>query len=93
MARALRVAPLLNRFRREDTEKAERRGRPAERVQSVLAVSDVLKVQSQGLNRADKDLVLSVLSISFEPGEDGTGRVIITPPHVRIPFTGPVRLR
>lgn len=73
-----RFALLLNRFRWEDAEAAERRGRPLERVQSVLAFTDVEKVQSQGLDRAEKDLVLSLLSIAFEPGEDGTGRVLIT---------------
>lgn len=73
-----RFALLLNRFRWEDVEKAARGRRPVERVQSVLAVSDVEKVQSQGVDRGDKDFVLSLLSISFEPGEDGTGRVILT---------------
>jgi Protein of unknown function (DUF2948) len=73
-----RFALLINRFRWEDAEKAAVGRRPVERVQSVLAVSDVLKVQSQGLDRGDKDVVLSLLSLSFEPGEDGTGRVILT---------------
>jgi len=73
-----RFALLINRFRWEDVEKAALRRRPVERVQSVLAVSDVLKVQSQGVDRQEKDLVLSLLSIAFEPGEDGTGRVVLT---------------
>ena len=33
---------------------------------------------SQGIDRSDADTVLSVLSITFEPGEDGTGGVLIT---------------
>lgn len=73
-----RFALLVNRFRWEDVEKAARGRRPVERVQSLLAVSDVLKVQSQGVDRAEKDLVISLLSISFEPGEDGAGRLIFT---------------
>ena len=73
-----RFALFLNRFRWEDAEMAEKRGRPVERVQSLLAVSDVLKVQSQGVDRAEKDMILSVLSVSFEPGKDGTGRVLLT---------------
>ncbi len=73
-----RFALLLNRFRWEDVEKAAKRQRPVERVQSVLAIDDVEKVQSQGVNRGEKDLVLSVLSISFIPHEDGMGRVEIT---------------
>ena len=73
-----RFAILLNRFRWEDKTAAERRGRRYERVQSVLLIEDALKVQSQGVNPKDADTVLSVLSLSFEAGEDGTGRVILT---------------
>lgn len=73
-----RFALLLNRFRWEDREAAERRGRPFERVQSLLVVDNVLAVASQGVDRTDKDLVLSLLSVSFEPGEDGAGHVLLT---------------
>ncbi len=73
-----RFALLLNRFRWEDRAEAERAGRAFERVRSVLVVEDVLKVQSMGFDRADKDLVLSVLSLEFAPGEDGTGRLTLT---------------
>ncbi|WP_114284405.1 DUF2948 family protein [Candidatus Halocynthiibacter alkanivorans] len=71
-------ALLLNRFRWEDVPQAERRKRDFERVQSVLAIGDVMKVATSGIDPADKDLVLSLLSVSFEPGEDGTGRVELT---------------
>ena len=73
-----RFALLLNRFRWEDAAAATRRKRDFERVQSVLVVEDVMKVSSQGIDRADADLVLSLLSIDFEPGQDGTGRLILT---------------
>lgn len=73
-----RFAVLLNRFRWEDREAAETGGRPYERVQSVLAVDDVLKVASQGIDRSDKEMVLSLLSLEFAPGEDGTGRLELT---------------
>lgn len=76
--RQRRFAVLLNRFRWEDREAAERRGRPVERVQAVLAIEDVGKVRTQGLDRRDPDLVLSLLSLAWEPGEDGTGRVVLT---------------
>ncbi|MFP5479559.1 MAG: DUF2948 family protein [Alphaproteobacteria bacterium] len=76
-AKRRRFAILLNRFRWEDRVEAERVGRAYERVRSVLVVEDVRKVQSQGFDRADKDLVLSLLSMSFEPGEDGTGRLTL----------------
>jgi hypothetical protein len=73
-----RFALLLNRFRWEDAPAAQARRRDYERVQSVLCIEDVMKVQSQGVSRADGDLVLSLLSVVFEPGEDGTGRVMLT---------------
>ena len=77
-AKRRRFAILLNRFRWEDRVEAERVGRAYERVRSVLVVEDVQKVQSFGFDRAEKDLVLSLLSMEFEPGEDGTGRLTLT---------------
>jgi len=73
-----RFAILLNRFRWEDVDAAKQQRRPVERVQSVLAVEDVLSVASQGVPRGDSDTVLSVLSLAFEPGEDGAGTVLVT---------------
>ena len=72
-----RFALLLNRFRWEDP--MTRRGvRKPERVQSLLIVDDVEKVQSQGIKPGDSDIVLSLLSLSFDPGEDGTGALVLT---------------
>ncbi|WP_428926421.1 DUF2948 family protein [Marinibacterium sp. SX1] len=76
--KARQFALLLNRFRWEDAPAAERRSRSFERVQSVLSVENVLRVASQGIDRGDKDIILSLLSVSFEPGEDGTGHVLLT---------------
>lgn len=75
--RRRRFGLLLNRFRWEDAAAAPR-DRPAERVQSVLAVEDVSRVLTQGIDREDRDTVLSLLSVAFEPGEDGAGRVLLT---------------
>ncbi|PHQ82598.1 MAG: hypothetical protein COB65_08795 [Thalassobium sp.] len=72
-----RFALLINRFRWEDAPKATARNRPVERVQSVLVIEDAMKVQSQGVSR-DADTVMSLLSLAFEAGEDGTGRLILT---------------
>ena len=69
-----RFAFLLNRFRWEDDVK----GRAPERVQSVLVIDDVTGVKQQGLGRETKEAVLSLMSIQFEAGEDGTGRLILT---------------
>ena len=73
-----RFALFLNRFRWEDADAATLRRRAFERVQAVLSVENVLKVESQGVDRSDRDVILSVLSIAFEPGEDGAGDVIVT---------------
>ncbi|KJZ21934.1 DUF2948 family protein [Tritonibacter mobilis] len=77
-ASARRFAILLNRFRWEDRVAAERRGRAYERVQSVLVAENVLNVASQGIDRTDKDMILSVLSVTYEPGEDGAGHLLLT---------------
>lgn len=77
-ARRRRFALLLNRFRWEDRAEAERVGRAYERVRSLLVVEDVRKVQTMGFDSADKELVLSLLSMSFEPAEDGAGRLTLT---------------
>ena len=73
-----RFALLLNRFRWEDLSSAEKRGRPFERVQSLLVFDTVLGVASQGIDRRDKDMVLSLLSVHFEPGAEGAGHVLLT---------------
>lgn len=72
-----RFALMLNRFRWEDRVAAERAGRSFERVQSLLVFEDVLAVRTQGIDRADKDMILSLLDITFTPGEDGTGLVTL----------------
>lgn len=77
-ARHRRFALMLNRFRWEDRDEAERLGRAYERVRSVMVVEDVRKVQSMGFDRGEGDLVLSLLSMEFAPGEDGTGRLVLT---------------
>ena len=73
-----RFALLLNRFRWEDRRAAERAGRSYERVRALLVIDNVMKVMSQGFDRSDKDMILSLLTVGFEPGEDGTGRVVLT---------------
>jgi len=74
-AKERRFALLLNRFRWEDTGR-NRHG--AERVQALLVFDSVLNVASQGIDRSDADMILSLLSIAFEPGEDGAGHVVLT---------------
>lgn len=73
-----RLAFLVNRFRWEDRDGAEARGRPYERVRSVLIVGGVTHVASQGIDRTDRDEILSVLDVSWHPGEDAAGAVEVT---------------
>jgi DUF2948 family protein len=74
-ARQHRFGLLLNRFRWED----DGTGRHApERVQSVLVFDQVLRVSSHGIDRNDKNTILSLLSVDFEPGEDGAGDILLT---------------
>lgn len=70
-----RFALLLNRFRWEDRTAAERDKRPYERVQSLLTFENVLTVRSQGIDRQDKDTILSLLSLTFRPGAEGSGHI------------------
>lgn len=73
-----RLGLLLNRIRWEDVETAQRIGRPVERVQSLLVIDNVLGVSSQGVDRSERDLVLQVLSLDWEPGSDADGHVVLT---------------
>ena len=66
-----RLALLLNRLRREE------RAPQVERVQSLLVIDNVLGVSSQGVDRSDTDLVVSVLAVEFEPGEAPEGFVTL----------------
>lgn len=73
-----RFAMLLKRFRWEDREMAHRMGRGFERVQSMLVIDDVRAVRSSGVDATDREVILSVLSLAFTPGEDGTGTLLFT---------------
>lgn len=70
-----RLTILLRRFRWEDAAAAERQRRPFERVQSILTVAGALKVRASGVDPADRDTAVSLLSVGFEHGEDGAGVV------------------
>jgi hypothetical protein len=77
-AKRRRFALLLNRFRWEDRDAAERARRGYERVQSLLVFEGVLSVKSQGIDRREADTVLSLLSVAFQPGAEGAGRIDLT---------------
>ncbi len=72
---------LLNRFRWEGVPVAQRQGRLFERVRSLLTIDGVLRVRANGLDPRDPDLIMSLLALEFEAGEDGAGQI-------RIPLAG-----
>jgi hypothetical protein len=67
-----RFAILINRFRWEDEGRA-RHG--PERVQSLLVVDQVLGIASQGIDRKDRDMILSLLEVAYHAGEEGLGHI------------------
>lgn len=75
--KARRFAALVNRFRWEDKDAAAAEKRPFERVRAMLVVGDVLAVRSQGIDPREKDTVVSILSLDWQPGADGTGRLVL----------------
>ena len=68
-----RFAILLNRYFWE-----KNKSKNVERVQAVLAFEDVKNVQTQNINKADNNLALCLLNISFKAEEDGMGTIQIT---------------
>jgi hypothetical protein len=73
-----RFAILINRFRWEDRSLRDQSGHAVERVQTVLSIDNVLGIASQGIERANKDMIFSALSLQFEPEPDAGGTVLLT---------------
>ena len=72
------VVTLLKRFRWEDVELAKQQGRDPERVQSLLVIQNATGLASQGIDRKQADIVLSLMSVEFSGVEDGVGDLILT---------------
>ncbi len=64
-----RFGMLVNRFRWEDKAYAEQRSRPYERVQSMLVIDSVQNVSSMGVDHANKEQIISILSVAYEGGK------------------------
>ncbi|MFT3809683.1 MAG: DUF2948 family protein [Micropepsaceae bacterium] len=76
LKKARRFALVLNRFRWE----ADGQGRNAKtgtRIRSGLHIENVLKVEARGIPQDAKDTILSLLALTFEPGEDGQGTLTL----------------
>tara|TARA_B100000925_G_scaffold92037_1_gene66803 strand:+ start:301 stop:786 length:486 start_codon:yes stop_codon:yes gene_type:complete len=72
-----KLALLVNRFRWEDTSLVQLRDSKAERVQSLLIISHVKSISSRGFSPKQKDKILSILSISFDGEDGGSGSILI----------------
>lgn len=70
-----RFVLLLNRFRWEDRAR-DRHG--PERVRALFVADNVSQVSSLGVDPRDRDLILSLLALTFEPGADGGGDLLLT---------------
>jgi len=70
-------ALVINRFRWEDASTAKDENRPYERVRAGLHIEDVSAAKFRGFDIAKGQEVFEMLSVSFTPGEDGTGHVTI----------------
>lgn len=71
LAKPRQFAIVANRFAWEQQPKSERR-------RSGLHFEHVLNVKQQGIVEQAKDAVLSLLAISFEPGPEPSGTVVLT---------------
>ncbi len=82
LRRKRRLAMVLNRFRWEDRDRADRGGRAYERVRTLVVVENVLSVKASGISSEDAEQAVSVLRLEFqgrENPEDPSGvlRVIL----------------
>lgn len=67
-AKKRRFALEVNRYRWENQTKS--------RARAILAIEDVLNVKARGLTKSDPEMVISLLSISFEPGAEAPGGTV-----------------
>lgn len=77
LPKARRFALLANRFVWEEGATKDRG--PWHRVRTGLHFEDVARVRTQALDLGNKDAVVAILAVGFEPdGEDGAGTITIS---------------
>lgn len=72
-AKARRFTLALNRFRWEQGRKG-----PQERVRTALQAASVISAKAHRLKQGAPDAIVSLLSITFEPGDDPSGTLVLT---------------
>ncbi len=70
-------ALVVNRFCWEDASTAQAEGSDYERVRAGLHIEDVSAAKFRGFDVEKGQEVFEILSVTFTPGEDGTGHVIV----------------
>ena len=73
-----RFGLLLNRFRWQDKTRAERGNRVYERVQAIMVVNNVQKVSSMGIDKSDREQIISILSVDYKESKHGGGQLAFT---------------
>ncbi|KCZ51213.1 DUF2948 family protein [Hyphomonas pacifica] len=63
----------LNRYRWESQGKRAKEG---ERIRSLLAFDGVLKVKTRAVNKADPEMILSLLQVTFTPSQEPPGGTV-----------------
>ena len=71
LAKSRQFAFVANRFAWEQQPKSERR-------RTGLHFEHILSVKQQGILEQEKDAILSLLAITFEPGPEPSGNVVLT---------------
>ncbi|MEL6259114.1 MAG: DUF2948 family protein, partial [Pseudomonadota bacterium] len=66
-ARRRRFTIAMNRFRWEASQRSKKGG---ERVRAIIGFDSVLGVKSRGLGQASPEVIVSLLSMSFEAGDN-----------------------
>lgn len=74
MARHRRLVVLVNRFR---WEAAQRRANGHERVRAAFEAEGVMRLHGRGIDRHQRDSVLSLLRVGWDAGADGTGALTL----------------
>lgn len=69
LAKKRRFSLEVNRYRWEDESKS--------RARAILAIDSVLGVKARGLSKSDPEMVISLLSLNFEPGSEAPGGTLM----------------
>ena len=72
-ARQRRFSLEINRFRWEEGTEKRREG---ERIRSLLAFDGVLGVKTRAITKADPEMILSLLQVTFTPEADPPGGTV-----------------